>query len=48
MCEDIFMYEGELFGYGVGIDAPREVAMRTRARKFLPNHIRISATITYI
>ena len=24
MCEDIFMYEGELFCYGVGIDTPRE------------------------
>lgn len=37
MCEDIFMYEGELFGYGVGIDAPREVAMRTCARTLNPN-----------
>ena len=37
MCEDIFMYEGELFGYGVGIDAPREVAMRTCAREFNPS-----------
>ena len=36
MCEDIFIY-GELFGYGVGIDAPREAAMRTCARKFNPS-----------
>ena len=37
MCEDIFMYEGELFCYWVGIDAPREVAMRTCARTLNPN-----------
>ena len=37
MCKDIFMYEGELFGYGVGIDAPREVASGTCARKFNPS-----------
>ena len=36
MCEDIFIY-GELFGYGVGIDAPREVAMRTCARALNPS-----------
>ena len=42
------MYNGELFCYGVGIDAPREVASGTCAREFLPNHIRISTTITYI
>lgn len=36
MCEDIFIY-GELFGYGVGIDAPREVASGTNARKFNPS-----------
>ena len=36
MCEDIFIY-GELFGYGVGIDAPREVAMRTCARTLNPS-----------
>ena len=49
MCEDIFMYEGELFGYGVGIDAPREVAMRTCAREFNPSCIFTTATVgTYI
>lgn len=36
MCEDIFIY-GELFGYGVGIDSPREVAMRTCARALNPS-----------
>lgn len=36
MCEDIFIY-GELFGYGVGIDAPSEVAMRTCARALNPS-----------
>lgn len=36
MCEDIFIY-GELFGYGVGIDAPREAAMRTCARALNPS-----------
>lgn len=38
MCEDIFIY-GELFGYGVGIDAPREVAMRTCARALNPSGV---------
>ena len=37
MCEDIFMYNGELFGYGVGIDAPREVASGTCARALNPS-----------
>ena len=36
MCEDIFIY-GELFGYGVGIDAPREVASGTCARALNPS-----------
>ena len=43
------MYNGELFGYGVGIDAPREVAMRTCAREFDPSCIFTTATVgTYI
>ena len=36
MCEDIFIY-GELFGYGGGIDAPREVASGTCARALNPS-----------
>ena len=36
MCEDIFIY-GELFGYGVGIDAQREVASGTCARVLNPS-----------
>ena len=31
------MYNGELFGYGVGIDAPREVASGTCARALNPS-----------
>ena len=33
----IFLFIWELFGYGVGIDAPREVAMRTCARALNPS-----------